>query len=129
MPAERDDVVVFRSGLLHEADLVASSLEQARIPHYRRSEILGGPELAMPAAPAQGPGLTWTVRVPSSRAPEAMDLIHELPVRNVSSPGPWGFHPTAGARRIWRVYAIVVLACAIAGVIGGAWSLVSGLLK
>ena len=38
----RSDVsLVFRSGLLHEADLVAGALESAGIPFFRQEE--GGP--------------------------------------------------------------------------------------
>ena len=109
MSEHREDVVIFRTGLLHEADLVAGALEGQGIPYYRRMEALGGPEFAMPYAPSNGPGTSWAVHVPRQAVAEAREVIRALPVTHQVAPGPWAFRPTAGAKVLWRVYAIIVL--------------------
>jgi hypothetical protein len=116
IPSRRADVVVFRSGLLYEADLVADALAQAGIPHYRREETIGGPEFAMPAAPAQGVGVAFSIRVPPRAARAATKLVATLPVSNSSSPGPWGFKPTPEVETALRhqaLFAVVGVALAL----------------
>jgi hypothetical protein len=102
----RSDVrVVFRSGLLHEADLVADSLERAGIPFYRQVESASGLVFAMPVAPAPGPGVAWLIVVPTRRSAAARKVIRRLPVTLDPSPGFWGFHPRAEVKTFYRQYA------------------------
>jgi hypothetical protein len=120
MPSRRSDVVAFRSGLLYEADIVADALSEAGIPFYRRTEVLGGPEFAMPVAASPGPGTVWSVLVPEMSRASASELIESLPVSNVASPGSWSFHPKPWARTLIVVAASLVLAAyAFWGLVGG----------
>lgn len=106
----RSDVtVVFRSGLLHEADLVADALERAGIPFYRQAEAASGLVFAMPVAPAPGPGAAWLVLVPARRLAAARKVIGRLPVSPDPSPGFWGFRPRPEVRKFYRQYAWVYI--------------------
>jgi hypothetical protein len=102
----RSDVrVVYRSGLLHEADLVADALEEVGIPFYRQVEAASGLVFAMPVAPVPGPGAAWLVIVPARRSAAARRLIKRLPVSSDPSPGFWGFHPRPEVKKFYRQYA------------------------
>jgi hypothetical protein len=101
---DRTDVeVVFRTGLLQEADIVANALEDAGVPFYRQSENVAGIAFAMPVHPAPGPG-AWLVVVPSTRAAAARKIVRRLPVSNDPSPGFFGFHPRPEVKRFYRQY-------------------------
>jgi hypothetical protein len=77
-----DPIVVYRTSLLHEADVVAEAMERARIPFIRRLETLGGLSAAMPVNPPPGllPGNLWAFAVPGSWAKRADRFIAELPI-------------------------------------------------
>ena len=80
---ERDvPVVVYRTGVLYEADMVAEALERAHIPLFRRVETLGGLSTAMPVSPPPGllPGSFWAIAVPGKWARRAVRFIGKLPV-------------------------------------------------
>jgi hypothetical protein len=102
-------VVVFRSGLLHEADLVADALEEAGIPFFRQVENAAGLVFAMPVAPAPGPGAAWLILVPARKLAAARRLIRRLPVSADPSPGFWGFHPRPEVKQFYRQYAWVYI--------------------
>ncbi len=103
---DRDDVeVVFRTGLLHEADIVADALESAHVPFYRQAESASGLTFAMPINPAPGPGGAWLVIVPRKRAARARRIIERLPVSNDPSPGMFAFRPRPEVKRFYRQYA------------------------
>ncbi len=102
-------VVLLRTGRLLEADLAASTLEEAGIPHYRREEDSSGVSLAMPLSPSAGPGTWWVIHVPEARAEEARSILEQLPIRVQESPGVWDFGPTDKARSFFRGWAFAYL--------------------
>ena len=81
--ADSDDpVVVYRTLLLHEADIVAESLSRAEIPYFRRVETSGGLSTALAASPPPGllPGNRFAIAVPGRWAMRARRFIVKLPV-------------------------------------------------
>ncbi len=72
-------VTVFRTGQLVLLDWASNALEEANIPFQRREETSGGLSLAMPAAPATGPGTWWSVIVPEADVSRAQELLAGLP--------------------------------------------------
>ena len=81
--AESDDpVVVYRTTVLLEADVVAEAMSRAKIPYFRRVETTGGWSVAMPANPPPGlfPGNLWAIAVPGSWAARAKRFVSGLPV-------------------------------------------------
>jgi hypothetical protein len=104
-----DAVVAFRTGLLHEADMVADALERAGVPHYRQVEAASGLTFAMPIAPVQGPGAAWLVLIPQKSAARARQVIRRLPVSDAPSPGMWGFQPRPEVKRFYKQYAWVFI--------------------
>lgn len=102
-------VVVLRTGRLLEADLAASTLEEAGIPHYRQEEDSSGLSFAMPLAPSAGPGTWWTLHVPESRAEEAESILEQLPITLEKSPGVWDFGPTEKAKSFFKSWALAYL--------------------
>jgi hypothetical protein len=77
-----DPVVVYRTRLLHEADLVADEMSRAGMPYFRRVESVGGLSAAMSTNPAPGllPGSFYAIAVPGSWATRATRFIATLPV-------------------------------------------------
>ena len=119
------DVVVLRTGRLHEADLVANTLEERGIPFYRRFLSSSGVELAMPLSPVQGPGNWWLIVVPPSQADRAREVVGELPVSGEPNPGVWDFGPSPGSRRFFRGYAWVVLVVMAVWAVHSAWDFIA----
>ena len=117
-----DSVVVYRSGMLYEADLVAASLERAHVPHFRRQESASGLAFAMPIAPSMGPGEVWAILVPKSWAKRADRFIAELPVSHDANPGVWGFRPRPEVKQFFRQWAWIYVAGVLAALI---WSIIS----
>ncbi len=101
--------VLLRTGRLFEADLAASTLEEAGIPHYRQEEDSSGVSFAMPLAPSAGPGTWWVIHVPEARAEEARSILEQLPVTIQESPGVWDFGPTEKAKSFFKSWAFVQL--------------------
>ena len=117
-PRERStqgtSVVVYRSGALFEADLVASELERAHIPHFRREESSSGLSFAMPVAPSMGPGDVWAILVPEGWTNRAERLIRSLPVSHERNPGVWGFRPQPEVKRFFKQWAWLYLVAILA---------------
>ncbi len=105
----RDAVVVLRTGVLYEADMAASALEEAGVPHYRREESSAGLTFAMPAAPSSGPGVWWAIVVPAAAVDRAEEVLETLPIPRDESPGVWDFKPTPEAKSFWKTYALGTL--------------------
>jgi len=100
-----DARVVFRSGLLYEADMVADALDRKGIPFYRQLEVASGLTFAMPVNPVPGPGEAFLVLVSERRFTAARKIIATLPVSMDSSPGIWGFHPRPEVKKFYKQYA------------------------
>lgn len=64
-------VVIFRTGQLFEIDLAKGVLKDSGIPHFTRQETSAGLRVAMPAAPATGPGIWWALLVPAVTVADA----------------------------------------------------------
>jgi hypothetical protein len=113
----RDDLaLVFRTGLLHELDLVADALGAAGIPHSLQDESVTGLPSAMSVVPAPGFGGFWNVLVPKGSKASARTIIKRLPVHDDRNPGVWGFHPRPEVKKFYRQYGwflLVGLALAI----------------
>jgi hypothetical protein len=73
-----DDRLAFRTSRLFEADQFVAALEDNGIPHYRRMDS-GGVEQAMPVAPADFPGVFWSIYVPQGVLAEASEILSEMP--------------------------------------------------
>jgi len=107
--SKRTDIVVFRTGRLLEADMVANHFDEEGIPYYRRMESSSGIELATPLMPVQGPGDWWVIRVQQEHTQPARDVINSLPVEADMNPGVWAYGPSKGSKRYWKMYAYVVI--------------------
>jgi hypothetical protein len=70
-------------------------------------------KLAMPAAPATGPGTWWSLLVPRQHAREAKEILEGLPFCQGTEPGVWGFKPRPKVKLAWKVYAAIVIALTI----------------
>jgi hypothetical protein len=89
------DELILKTGRLYEANMLADALTQQGVPFYRREESFSGVQFAMPAFPAQMPGVFFSVYVPEEAAEDARSVLAELPIDaaalNVwsSNPKPW----------------------------------------
>ena len=106
-----DPIIVYRTSLLHEADLVAEAMKRAQIPFFRRVETLGGLSAAMPVNPPPGllPGSFWAIAVPGSWAKRADRFIAGLPVaREIPAT-----HQMPGAKLMFKgwtwMFALVII--------------------
>ena len=110
MAADHTDyVVVFRTGQLFQVDWVSNSLKEAGIPYFTREETVSGLRLAMPAAPATGPGVWWSVLVPVQLADKAKEVLSALPFKIGTESDIWDFKPTNRVKIGWKVYATGIL--------------------
>jgi hypothetical protein len=113
-------VVVLRSGHLVQFEWACNALKEAGVPFFTREETSGGLRLAMPVAPATGPGVSWAVLVPEPAVPEARAVLAELPFEVHTEAGIWDFEPTRKVKIGWKVYAAIVLALTLVSLIVGA---------
>ena len=102
-------ITVFRTGQLIHLDWAANALEEADIPFQRREETSGGIRLAMPVAPATGPGQWWSIVVPESLVSQAREVLAGLPIEQTTTPDVWSFQPTPGVKMGWQIYSWIVL--------------------
>ncbi len=108
-PDHTKNVVVFRTGQLFQIDWASNTLKEAGIPFFTREETSGGIRIAMPAAPASGPGVWWSVVVPEQFAEKAKEALSELPFEVGTEPGIWDFKPTRKVKIGWKIYAAAAL--------------------
>jgi hypothetical protein len=106
-------VTVFRTGQLIHLDWAANALEEADIPFQRREETSGGICLAMPVAPATGPGQWWSILVPESFVGQAHEILASLPIEQTTTPDVWSFQPTPGVKFGWQIYCWITLGAII----------------
>jgi hypothetical protein len=97
-------IVAFRTGQLYEIDMVADALKQQGIPFYMQQETASGLKLAMPAAPASGPGIWWSLLVPRPCADDVHDVLKTLPINLSKEPDVWGFEPSPKVKLGWKVF-------------------------
>src|SRR5262245_49508923 len=102
-------VVVFRTGQVWQIDMAVNALKEARIPYFSEEENAAGLRLAMPVAPAPGPGVCWSLRVPESAVDDANRILSELPFEIKTNPDAWDFHPEPEVKKSWRGWIIVWL--------------------
>jgi hypothetical protein len=97
-----NSVVVYRTGIVYEFDMVADAMTRAGIPYFRREESIGGLSFAMPVMPSMTPGDLYAIVVPESWADRAKHFIASLPVAQGAEPGFWGFRsPPKGLSSQW----------------------------
>jgi|GEM_PF-1028983 len=106
-----ENVVVFESGKLWEADLMAGVFDEEGIPYFRQDKTSSGVTFNLPVAPSMAPGDTWTIVVPKPFSEEASELVlaHRLALPSDESANVWGFAPTARGKVAWKLYALVAL--------------------
>ncbi len=102
------DVVILKTGRLHEADMLAQELEHLGVPHSRGMENFSGLRFAMPALPVQGPGTFFTVMVPEAAAGDARSVLNALPI-TPEVPRLWSYNPRPWAKNAFIFYAWVML--------------------
>ncbi len=103
------DVVVYHSGLLYEADMVAEALEAASIPYLRRMVTDGGVELPMPDDAAPIDGVFWLIRVPRALRADAERTLRDLPMIAGDRPGFWDPDAQPRLRMVFRLVAAVLI--------------------
>jgi hypothetical protein len=118
-----ESVVVLKTGRLFEADMAATALEEARVPHYRQEQSSSGLSFAMPVAPSAGPGVFWVILVPREAATRAQSVLDRLPLEAEESPGVWDFGPTEEARSLHRTWALALLTLFAAAFLTGVVSM------
>ena len=107
---DRNSVVVYRTGILYEFDMVADAMTRAGIPYFKRDESIGGLSFAMPVMPSSTPGDLYVIVVPESWADRAKHFIASLPVSQGAEPGFWGFRtPPRGLSSQWAWVLVVGL--------------------
>jgi hypothetical protein len=102
-------VTIFCSGQLIKFDMAVNALKEAKIAHQILAETSTGLRVAMPVAPAQGPGRFFTLLVPTNAEAEAKLVLSELPFEITTNPGSWDFQPRPSIKRWWKVCIIVML--------------------
>jgi hypothetical protein len=112
-----DFVTVFRTGQLIHLDWAANALEEADIPFQRREETSGGIRLAMPIAPATGPGQWWSILVPEAWVNQAREVLAGLPIEQTTTPDVWSFQPKPGVKIGWQIYCWALVAAIVFGAI------------
>jgi hypothetical protein len=63
-----DYQVVFRTGKIWEFDLGREALTEHKVPFFAQTQALSGVVTAVEAAPAGGPGTSWSLLVPRESA-------------------------------------------------------------
>ena len=110
------DVMVLKTGRLFEAEILVDALTRAGVPHYERQESFSGVQFAMPAFPAQGPGVFFAVFVPEEAAEGARAILAELPIEH-ELPGVMAFRPREKYRRGFQIYVWLMLGSVALGFI------------
>lgn len=106
---EGNPVVVYRTGIVYELDMVADAMTRAGIPYFRRRESIGGLSFAMPVMPSMAPGEMYAIVVPETWADRAKHFIAALPVAQGDQASASGFRSSRELTSQW------------------AWALVAGL--
>ena len=116
--AESDDpVVVYRTALLHEADVVAEALSRARIPYFRRLETIGGLSTIVPVNPPPGlmPGSFFAIAVPGQWVGRAERFIGSLPVSQEIGAS----HEMPGVKEMFKGWTWIFVAAILLALIWG----------
>lgn len=103
------DLCILRTGQLFEADLLCSTLDEEGIPYYRRLETSGGMEYAMPASPAPGPGVWFTVWIPRSEQGRVEQILEHLRVEPKQDPEVWDSRPRPRSRKLLYGWSVLLL--------------------
>jgi hypothetical protein len=102
-------VVILRTGQVWQLDMAVDALKRAGVPHMVEEERASGLRLAMPVAPAPGPGVCWTLRVPGVQLEKAKQVLSELPFEIKTNPDAWDFNPDPEVKKGWRTWIVVAL--------------------
>ncbi len=129
MTSPTPDVVVYRTGVLLDADFVAQELDRAGIPNYQRSEALGGPELGMLPSPVPGPGHYFLVKTEASLVASAREVIRTLPVPHAPELGLWAFRPAPAGKSVLYVWLLLGGGVVVLGVLSSKIRLIASLFR
>ena len=102
-----EQVIVLRTGRLHEFEMACNALTESGIPFFKQQEI-SGVKTAL-YAPAAGPGTFWNILVPVSMKQEAEKILKELPIENTTEPDLWHFGGKPYAKKVWKILALIFL--------------------
>ena len=114
-----DPVVVYRTRLLLEIDVVADAMSRAQMPYFRRIETVGGLAATIPASPPPGllPGSFFAIAVPGEWVARARRFIATLPV----SQEVRDIHQMPGVKDMFKgwtwVFVLAIILTLIIGVI------------
>jgi hypothetical protein len=111
-PEQTDDgksVVVYRTGIVYEFDMVADAMTRAGIPYFRRRESIGGLSFAMPVMPSMAPGDMYAIVVPETWAARAKHFVAALPVSQGAQAGAPGFRSSKELTSQWAWVFVVGL--------------------
>lgn len=123
--ARTNFVKVLQTGQLIHMDWACNALDEAGIPYQRREETSGGIRLAMPIAPAVGPGTWWTILVPETSEAQAREVLAGLPFEQTATPDVWSFQPKPAVKLCWQI----LIGLIIGGILIGFVKAIFRLLK
>ena len=104
-----DQVVILKTGRLHEFELACNALTELDIPFFRQEETVSGLKTAV-VAPVPGPGTFWNILVPAAMKEEAEKLLKNLPIDVTTEPDIWHFGPKPYVKKLYRITAVISLA-------------------
>jgi hypothetical protein len=105
-------ICVFKTGKLYEHDMARNALTENNIPHYNETETVSGLRLAMPFPPEMAPGRFYSILVPKNAVEDAKSILSELPIDVTTDPDIWHFNPSEKAKRIWKIFIIILISLA-----------------
>jgi hypothetical protein len=128
-----DEVEVFRSKVLFEAEMIAGTLEEEGIPNFLRREMANGLQLTMMETTAP-PGQSTVIFVPREMAARAREVIagFQAPGTSLEATGEDAIEPSSpgqpkrGARNFARVLLFLILIPFLIGAIGILVGLIQG---
>ena len=103
-----EQVLILQTGRLHEFELACNALTESNIPIFKQIENFAGLKTAM-YTPAAGPGTFFNILVPASMKSEAEKILKGLPIDHTTEPGFWHFGGKPYAKKVWKIYAVIIL--------------------
>jgi len=108
----RDHEVILRTGRIFDFEMACNALHKAGIPFIKQEESLTGVKDGY-FQPSMGPGSFFNLLVPKQFKEDAMGVISELPIDMTTVPDFWHYGADEKSKRLWRIFAMVVLGMAI----------------
>ncbi len=80
-----EQVILLKTGRLHEFELACNAFADSNIPFFRQEENVVGLKTAIIAL-LEGPGIFWNLLVPASMKTDAEKILKELPIDFTTEP-------------------------------------------